>query len=74
MKINNNNKTNDDNNNNNNSNENEDENSENNNKEPQISSLFWTLTFTYHISKSNINIPIFFSECYPYTFSYLQSY
>ena len=37
-------------------------------------SSFYTLTFTYYVSKKNTNIPIYFSYCYPYTYTTLQDY
>ena len=37
-------------------------------------STFFTLSFCYHISKENINTPIFFSYCYPYSYTTLQNY
>ena len=35
---------------------------------------FFTLSFCYHVNKNNINIPIYFALCYPYTYSTLQDY
>ena len=36
--------------------------------------FFFTLSFCYHIDKSNINEPIYFALCYPYTYTNLQNY
>ena len=36
--------------------------------------FFFTLSFCYHVSKNNINTPIYFALCFPYTFSQLQEY
>lgn len=44
--------------------------SENNNKK----TVFSTLTFSYEISQNEINCPIYFAYCYPYTYSSLQNY
>ena len=38
------------------------------------SEFFFTLSFCYHVNKSNINIPIYFALCFPYTYSTLQDY
>ncbi len=46
-------------------------NKENNNNS---NSTFYTLTFSYYITKENLNTPIFFSYCYPYTYTTLQEY
>ena len=35
---------------------------------------FFTLSFCYHVDKSNINIPIYFALCFPYTYTTLQEY
>ena len=35
---------------------------------------FFTLSFCYHVSKENVNIPIYFSLCFPYTYTTLQEY
>ena len=35
---------------------------------------FFTLSFCYHVDKKNINIPIYFALCFPYTYSTLQEY
>ena len=37
-------------------------------------STFFTLSFCYHVSKENINTPIFFSYCYPYSYTTLQNF
>ena len=44
------------------------------NNSSSTSKCFHSLSFCYHISKENINTPIFFSYCYPYTFSMLQDF
>ena len=36
--------------------------------------FFFTLSFCYHVNKNNINTPIYFALCFPYTFSQLQEY
>ena len=36
--------------------------------------FFFTLSFCYHVSKNNINSPIYFALCFPYTYSTLQDY
>ena len=36
--------------------------------------FFFTLSFCYHVDKNNINIPIYFALCYPYTYTNLQNY
>ena len=36
--------------------------------------FFFTLSFCYHVNKANINTPIYFSLCFPYTYSTLQDY
>ena len=55
--------------------EKEDDNQNKENKENNNSnSTFYTLTFTYYVTKENINTPIFFSYCYPYTYTTLQDY
>ena len=36
--------------------------------------FFFTLSFCYHVNKSNINTPIYFALCFPYTYSSLQEY
>ena len=55
--------------------EKDDENQQKENKENNNSnSTFYTLTFSYYVTKENINIPIFFSYCYPYTYTTLQEY
>ena len=36
--------------------------------------FFFTLSFCYHVNKNNINSPIYFALCFPYTFSTLQDY
>ncbi len=36
--------------------------------------FFFTLSFCYHVNKSNINMPIYFALCFPYTYSTLQDY
>ena len=43
-------------------------------EEPTEPEFFFTLSFCYHVDKKNINIPIYFSLCYPYTYSTLQEY
>ena len=62
---------------------NEDDNNEkNDDKEPDNKNneiipeieFFSTLSFCYHIDKTNINIPIYFSFCFPYSYSTLQKY
>ena len=35
---------------------------------------FFTLSFCYHVNKNNINMPIYFALCFPYTYSTLQDY
>ena len=37
-------------------------------------SFFFTLSFCYHVDKNNINTPIYFAFCYPYTYTNLQNY
>ena len=34
--------------------------------------FFFTLSFCYHVNKNNINSPIYFALCFPYTYSTLQ--
>ena len=55
---------------------NDDNNSEDSeyNNNSSSSKCFHTLSFCYHISKPDLNTPIFFSYCYPYTFSMLQDF
>ena len=36
--------------------------------------FFFTLSFCYHVNKTNINSPIYFALCFPYTYSALQEY
>jgi len=36
--------------------------------------FFFTLSFCYHVNKTNINTPIYFALCFPYTYSALQEY
>ena len=36
--------------------------------------FFFTLSFCYHVNKTNINTPIYFALCFPYTYSTLQEY
>ena len=36
--------------------------------------FFFTLSFCYHVNKNNINIPIYFALCFPYTYTTLQEY
>ena len=36
--------------------------------------FFFTLSFCYHVNKSDINTPIYFALCFPYTYSTLQDY
>ena len=36
--------------------------------------FFFTLSFCYHVNKNNINSPIYFALCFPYTYSTLQDY
>ena len=36
--------------------------------------FFFTLSFCYHVNKNNINTPIYFALCFPYTYSTLQDY
>ena len=36
--------------------------------------FFFTLSFCYHVNKVNINTPIYFALCFPYTYSMLQEY
>ena len=36
--------------------------------------FFFTLSFCYHVNKNNINTPIYFALCFPYTYSTLQEY
>ena len=36
--------------------------------------FFYTLSFCYHVDKKNINLPIYFALCFPYTYSNLQEY
>ena len=36
--------------------------------------FFFTLSFCYHVNKRNINTPIYFALCFPYTYSTLQDY
>jgi hypothetical protein len=36
--------------------------------------FFFTLSFCYHVNKININTPIYFALCFPYTYSTLQEY
>ena len=36
--------------------------------------FFFTLSFCYHVTKDNINTPIYFALCFPYTYSNLQEY
>ena len=36
--------------------------------------FFFTLSFCYHVDKKNINLPIYFALCFPYTYSTLQEY
>ena len=36
--------------------------------------FFFTLSFCYHVNKNNINTPIYFALCFPYTYSSLQEY
>ena len=36
--------------------------------------FFFTLSFCYNVNKSNINTPIYFALCFPYTYSSLQEY
>ena len=36
--------------------------------------FFFTLSFCYHVNKNNINTPIYFVLCFPYTYSSLQEY
>ena len=36
--------------------------------------FFSTLSFCYHVNKNNINTPIYFALCFPYTYSTLQEY
>ena len=36
--------------------------------------FFFTLSFCYHVNKTNINIPIYFALCFPYTYTTLQEY
>jgi len=38
------------------------------------SEFFFTLSFCYHVNKTNINTPIYFALCFPYTYSSLQEY
>ena len=38
------------------------------------SEFFFTLSFCYHVNKININTPIYFALCFPYTYSTLQEY
>ena len=35
---------------------------------------FFTLSFCYHVNKENVNIPIYFALCFPYTYTTLQEY
>ena len=35
---------------------------------------FFTLSFCYHVNKTNINMPIYFALCFPYTYTTLQEY
>ena len=36
--------------------------------------FFFTLSFCYHVNKNNINTPIYFALCFPYSYSSLQEY
>ena len=36
--------------------------------------FFFTLSFCYHVNKTNINLPIYFALCFPYTYTTLQEY
>ena len=36
--------------------------------------FFFTLSFCYHVNKTNINTPVYFALCFPYTYSALQEY
>ena len=36
--------------------------------------FFFTLSFCYHVNKKNINIPIYFALCFPYTYTTLQEF
>ena len=36
--------------------------------------FFFTLSFCYHVNKRDINTPIYFALCFPYTYSTLQDY
>ena len=36
--------------------------------------FFFTLSFCYHVNKNNINMPIYFALCFPYTYTTLQEY
>ena len=36
--------------------------------------FFFTLSFCYHVTKDNINTPIYFALCFPYTYTNLQEY
>ena len=36
--------------------------------------FFFTLSFCYHVNKTNVNTPIYFALCFPYTYSALQEY
>ena len=59
---------------NNNSEDDEKDNEEDPSLNNNSNSTFYTLTFTYYITKENLNIPIYFSYCYPYTYTTLQDY
>ncbi len=56
----------------NNNSEEDDEKEKDDNNNSQSS--FYSLTFTYYVTKENLNIPIYFAYCYPYTYTTLQDY
>ncbi len=59
---------------NNNSEDDEKDNEEDPSLNNNSNSTFYTLTFTYYVTKENLNIPIYFSYCFPYTYTTLQDY